>query len=111
MKNDFPSKQKLMQRVQMASFSVVETALYLDTHPYDREALKALRKYCEEKESAVLEYEDAYGPLTCCAAVSDDWYKDEPERRVTGKPYASAYRHDPRYDWVASPWPWELEDA
>ncbi|MBQ9116533.1 MAG: spore coat protein CotJB, partial [Clostridia bacterium] len=51
-KTDNKSRRKLMRDIQIASFSAIETALYLDTHPYDREAIKALSAYCAEKEAA-----------------------------------------------------------
>ena len=83
-----------MREIQIASFSAIETALYLDTHPYDREALAALKKYCVAKEEATARYEAAYGPITFCACNGAE---DGDSR--------------PYFKWALSPMPWEIEEC
>ena len=78
-------ENELMRAVQLAQFSVIETNLYLDTHPCDTEALSALAYYSEKLINAIEKYEEECGPLY---ATSDD-----------SAPYA----------WVKTPFPWELE--
>jgi spore coat protein JB len=76
---------ELMKNVQMAQFSLIETVLYLDTHPCDTDALSALEYYSEKLAIAIDEYEEQYGPL-----------------------YASSCADAP-FAWVKTPFPWELE--
>ena len=66
-KTDNKIKRKLMRDIQIAGLSAIETALYLDTHPYDKEALSALAEYCAQKNAATEKYEAEYGPITFCA--------------------------------------------
>ena len=93
-KTDNKSKRRLMRDVQIATFSAIDTALYLDTHPYDTEALAALSRYCAEKAAATERYEAEYGPISVCSCSAQD------ER--DGKRY---------FRWALSPMPWELEDC
>ena len=79
------NKNELLKEVQMATFSVVETNLYLDTHPFDCEAMKALEYYSEKRALAIEKYEDECGAL----------FADS----VTAIPY----------NWVNTPFPWEIE--
>jgi spore coat protein JB len=76
---------ELMKNVQMAQFSLIETVLYLDTHPFDADALASLEYYSEKLAIAIEEYEAECGPLF--AENSDKL------------PFA----------WVKTPFPWELE--
>lgn len=88
------SKRKAMRDVQQASFKAIETALYLDTHPYDQEAIAAMKKYCADQAAATAAYEAEYGPISFCActAKSED----------NGRPY---------FKWALSPMPWETDDC
>lgn len=72
-------------RLKALSFSVLETALYLDGHPNCKQALEHYDATVEELERATEEYEDKYGPLTIYSNAHDTW------------------------EWVSSPWPWESE--
>ena len=85
---DCNNQSKLLKEVQIASFAVVETNLYLDTHPYDTVALAALEKYSEKRKEAIKRYEELYGPLF---------------------PF-SVYGESDYYKWVKDPFPWEKED-
>ncbi len=75
----------LMKEVQMAQFSLVETNLYLDTHPDDTEALKAIEYYGERFAVAVEKYETECGALYAATASSAP------------------------FDWIKKPFPWETE--
>ena len=79
-----------MREIQIATFSAIETALYLDTHPCDAEAMAALAKYCAEKEEATARYEEEYGPITFCACNKDE---------------ANGVKRE--FAWATTPWPWE----
>lgn len=88
------SRQNALREIQIATFSAIETALYLDTHPYDGEAMAALKKYCAARDAAISGYESEYGSITVCAcsSVAEDG----------GRPY---------FKWALSPMPWEIEDC
>ena len=87
-------RQKALREIQMATFSAIETTLYLDTHPRDPEAMAALEKYCAKRKDAIAAYEAEYGPITFCSCASraDD----------TARPY---------FRWALSPMPWEMEEC
>ena len=75
----------LMREVQIAQFSLIETRLYLDTHPCDTEAVNALAYYSEKLSAAVDRYEKECGMLTAEGFDRED------------------------FDWVKHPFPWETE--
>ena len=83
------NKAKLMREVQIATFRTVETNLYLDTHPYDSEALNALRKYEALRNEAISRYENAVGPVIA---------------------YGAPKENENCYKWVTEPFPWETEE-
>ena len=77
-------KQRLMEEIKDYDFTVVELALYLDTHPTDQKALDIYSAVSEKLESLKEKYEHNYGPLTICGVKSGE-----------------------RWTWVDGPWPWE----
>ena len=79
------SKAKLMKEIQMSTFAVVETNLFLDSHPNDSDAQNALMKYSKKRTEAIEEYERNFGALFI--------YSD------TSLPYS----------YVTQPFPWETE--
>ncbi len=83
------NKARLMRDVQIATFRSVETNLYLDTHPFDKEALAALKKYEALRKEAVDRYEDSFGPVLA---------------------YGASVNNDNSYKWVTEAFPWEMED-
>ena len=84
---DVKSKEKLLKEIQITSFAVVETNLYLDTHPYDESALAAMKKYSDARTEAIKEYEALYGPIFA----------------------NNVSENDNGYLWVKEPFPWEKE--
>ncbi len=79
-------KQKLMNKLQMYNFAVIETGLFLDTHPFDKKALAYFNKVKKLKEEAKKEYENKYGPTLM---TSND--------------------NDEKWDWALTKWPWEVD--
>ena len=79
-------RAEALYKVQIASFALYDTALFLDTHPQDAEALAAFCEYKKNYEAQKAYYEEHYGPLTFPAAENDDCW-----------------------EWVKGPWPWESE--
>lgn len=80
-----PSKEKMLQWIDMISFACYDTLLYLDTHPCDREALEYYEECRRMRVEALEEYARAYTPLTADTAEACD-----------GK-----------WNWVMDKWPWE----
>jgi spore coat protein JB len=80
-------REMLLRRLSGAQFAMWETHMFLDTHPHDENALKALNKYKEKYEKVLHEYEKKYGPI-----MSNNTFEQQ------------------TYTWIKDPWPWERED-
>lgn len=79
-------RETLMRRIQMYAFTAHEAALYLDCHPYNRQALEKHRNATEKMREAVSQYEGLYGPLTKESAGGNDW------------------------NWINGAWPWQNKE-
>ncbi len=79
------NREKLLKNVQYYSFAVLESAMFLDTHPECAEALAYYNKYKKLWEEAKAEFEAKYGPLTIASDANNDCWQ-----------------------WANGPWPWEL---
>ena len=87
--NSKPCKKELMEKINQYSFAMNEANLFLDTHPYDAEALAYFEKYRGLRVEAMMEYAKYYTPLAIDYAVSDKT----------------------PWSWVIEPWPWEGVDC
>ena len=83
-------KEKTMMKksIDSLAFSILETELFLDTHPHDPKALHMLREYRRRKREAIAAYEARFGKYI---VTTDD------------VPAAD------RWSWIDSPWPWERQ--
>lgn len=79
-------RELMLRRLSGAQFALWETHMYLDTHPYDSNALAAKKKYNKKYQVLLAEYTEKYGPL-----VYTDVFGTE------------------THDWIKDPWPWERE--
>ncbi len=79
------NKAMLMKKIKQLDFTLKELNLYLDTHPNCRRALAMFQKYKALRESAVNDYVRNYGPIT-------------PEQSDNTQ----------HWDWIDSPFPWEV---
>ena len=70
--------------LQAAGFAIQELALYLDTHPDDKEALELYQSYQEIYHKCMMEYTKNGRPLNH-------------RTPTTGH----------QYQWLDDPWPWE----
>ena len=84
-----PCKKELMDKINQYSFAMHEAHLFLDTHPFDTEALAYFQKYRDLRVEAVKEYATYYAPLAIDYAVCDKT----------------------PWSWVNEPWPWEGVDC
>ncbi len=80
-------RTELLKVIQAHDFALNETALFLDTHPQNKKALLYYDKIRKLLAQVTVEYETKYGPLTRMSATSTE-----------------------RWQWIDSPWPWEMED-
>ena len=82
--NGAMQKKRLMNKIREYDFAIVETGLFLDTHPHNLKALKYYSKLREEREKLVAEYERNEGPITIYGNMNHNMW-----------------------DWIQGPWPWE----
>lgn len=80
-----PTRKQMLDWVNMVSFAVTESNLYLDTHPTDPAALSYVQEYTRLRNQALNDFASMYGPLTVDTA------------RANQK----------MWEWVNDPWPWE----
>jgi len=78
-------QMRLLKYISQVSFALTETNLYLDTHPCDKVALSYYQMVKKQREEAVQEYSEKYGPLQADQVNCKDYWT-----------------------WVETPWPWEL---
>ncbi len=79
-------KEKAMCALQRLSFALVESSLFLDSHPTDKSALEYYGKMKKEYTDALEMYTANYGPVTLLGADCEKGW-----------------------EWVEAPWPWESE--
>lgn len=78
------SREQLMCCITQASFALDDCRLFLDTHPFDKEALEYFQTYRVIRKEAMKEYRDCYGPISSYdVAPANVW------------------------TWLEEPWPWE----
>ena len=81
-------KNAMKKTIDSICFSILETELFLDTHPNDAKALHMLREYRRRKREAISAYEARFGKYivtTDDVPATDHWC------------------------WIDSPWPWERQ--
>ena len=76
----------LMKNLQAVSFALDDIILFLDTHPFEKEALTEYQSVKQQRTLVLMEYEKNYGPILASNVNEDDHWK-----------------------WVENPWPWEGE--
>ena len=78
-------RRQLLYEINKVDFVLKELNLYLDTHPYDQQAMEAFKHYNMAKTKMVQEYTEKYGPLVLSILDMDcrEW------------------------KWATQDWPWE----
>lgn len=77
-------RSRLYHWINVVSFALNDIVLYLDTHPYDKEALEYFNHFQGLRNQALEEYAANYGPLTLDSSA-----------------------HYPHWAWALDPFPWE----
>ncbi|WIV13298.1 spore coat protein CotJB [Proteiniborus sp. MB09-C3] len=76
MKNN---QAELLEQLMEVGFVLVETNLYLDTHPEDERALRLHNTFSQKYDELTCFYESQYGPLKFTSMSRFPWqYVDEP---------------------------------
>ncbi len=76
--------ENLLRQIKELEFALVEMNLFLDSHPYNAEALQYFKELTAKHDKLVAHYEENCAPLTARGNMGDRW------------------------NWVMTPWPWEL---
>ncbi|NMA87145.1 MAG: spore coat protein CotJB [Tissierellia bacterium] len=74
----------LLKEIMEISFVLVETSLYLNTHPDDQRALNLHNTYSQKYSELITQYESRYGLIT--------------NTGISGYPW----------NYINEPWPWEI---
>ena len=77
---------ELLMEIMELKFAVLETVLYLDTHPRDRNVLELHNNFARKLRNKMDRYQERYGLL------------------VSTYPNA-----DSPWQWIDEPWPWQIE--
>lgn len=68
------NKERLLNDINVIDFALVELTQYLDTHPYDCNAMEYLNHYARIKNQLMKEFSMKYYPLTKDLAESNkEW--------------------------------------
>ena len=81
------TQTQLMNCINEISFALDDLLLYLDTHPYDCNALQYVNQFIRQRNTAVDIYSRRFAPLTI----------DHAE-----------VAQDGAWNWILQPWPWEI---
>jgi spore coat protein JB len=79
-------RARLYHNINVIGFVIVDMIEYLDTHPYDKEAIEYLNHYLALKHQAMAEYAEKYGPLSIGNVPDTDCNE---------------------WKWATQPMPWE----
>ena len=82
--NNTIQQQDVLVQLQAVSFAMTDMQLYLNTHPFDRDALRVYRSYLPVYKELKAKAEQQVGPLS-------------PQDGAT----------ETTWLWVDGPWPWE----
>lgn len=68
-------EEKLLKEISMVDFVIVEMTEYLDTHPYDTQAIEYFNFYSRMKNQMLKEFAEKYWPLTLSTAenTGSEW--------------------------------------
>ncbi len=84
MNSNSQEMQRMLKDIGIICFTVIDLNLYLDTHPYDKQAMEYLCHYTRIKSQLMKDFATRYYPLNMETAT------DKKE-----------------WNWVLSPMPWE----
>ena len=80
------NKYELEKLMNAYGFAAHDWGLYLDTHPYDADAIRLHGEYSKKARALMAEYVSKYGPLRAFDSARPDMF-----------------------EWIENPWPWDRE--
>ncbi len=83
---NFNDRESLERALDENSFALLDAALYLDTHPHDKNALEFFRRKQQRQQALREQYNKSIGPLTTDDVDASCGY----------------------WSWIDEPWPWQL---
>ena len=77
-------KKKLLNYIDAVSFALIDTNLYLDTHPNDKKAMDHFNQYQKARKQALKGYARNFEPLTIdsCLLYTSPSPRDAHESRM-----------------------------
>ena len=78
------NRYDLLKELTMLDFMATDIHLYLDTHPFDKAAIKKYNNVIAKADECRYKYEKTYGPLCSYRSMSKEDY----------------------WAWINDPWPW-----
>jgi len=81
-------KFKLLKALSVMDFMLMDLNLYLNSNPWDQEALAIHSRAANDAAELRNAYEKSFGPLRSCSTAADQ---------------------SEGWQWINDPWPWEVE--
>ena len=85
MTNEMIARSELLRKLQIYGFAATEAMMFLDTHPECKEAFAYYLEVNNTRKKLQDEFAQKYGPIRAEDEIWEEW------------------------NWIDSPWPWELE--
>lgn len=60
----YSEQREMVLEISKIDFAIIEMNLYLDTHPYDVDAIEQINRYLNKKRQLQREYCAKYAPLS-----------------------------------------------
>ena len=70
------NNNNILDQLSAAMFAAWDLHLYLDTHPFDTEAIEMFKQYTQKADKLRTEYEEMCGPLSSGTGYGERWTKD-----------------------------------
>ncbi len=81
-----PVNVEMLREIMQLNFAMIETVLFLNTHPTCRPVLDLHNEFASRFNKLVERYQERYGPI-----------------------YASYENAEYPWMWIEEPWPWEIK--
>ena len=76
----------MLREIMQLQFAVIETVLYLNTHPFDERVLDLHNNFSRRLMNKIEKYSEKYGPIV----------PDFPDAEYP-------------WSWINEPWPWQIQ--
>jgi len=76
-------RKAMLKEIMALDFTLIDLNLFLNTHPYDAQAINMYTCVLRDSQLKTQQYEAMFGPITAKSSNPNYW------------------------QWVKSPWPWQ----